>query len=200
MCIICLVVIPCCLPAVCLVSIFHHDSSQRQGLLDELLNSTIAGISSAKNPPRHCPVKLDGNKHIQMCSALIIQLVQVGHAAHDQSLYHPCMRYICPAQHNARLCTSTCGIAASCIASVLRKGRSAPLQGSATVPPPGTAAADVLNSFGWAHTWADKILASLLDKLPLAKATKSDTSTDFKQIMENLITGKWHDIVAPALA
>lgn len=34
------------------------------------------------------------------------------------------------------------------------------------------------------------ILASLLDNLPLAKATKSDTSTDFKQIMENLITGK----------
>lgn len=72
------------------MSIFHHDSSQRQGLLDELLNTTITGISSAKNPPRHCPVKLDGNKHIQMCSALIIQLVQVGHAAHGQSLHQPC--------------------------------------------------------------------------------------------------------------
>jgi hypothetical protein len=66
---------------VLLVSIFQHDAGQRQGLLDELLSSTLSGLSSAKSAPRHCPAQLDGGASIQMFSALVIQLVQVGAGA-----------------------------------------------------------------------------------------------------------------------
>ncbi len=73
-------------PAALLVSIFAHDPGARQALLDELLTSTLAGLSTAKSPPRQCPVQGEGGAAIQMFSALVIQLVQVRRRPHPLGL------------------------------------------------------------------------------------------------------------------
>lgn len=64
------------------------------------------------------------------------------------------------------------------------------LQVSVELPAVDADSAQITDCFKNAATTADVFWSQLFEKLPTAKAQKSDTSQDYKAIVENILTGE----------
>ncbi len=65
------------------------------------------------------------------------------------------------------------------------------LQAAAELPAVDADPSKVAGCFSASIAWADRLWAAVFERLPSARAQKSDTSVDFKAVVEDMVTGVW---------
>jgi hypothetical protein len=89
--------------------------------------------------------------------------------------------------HLLPICTAV--IALSCLWQGTKGLRSVNVQAAAELPEIDADLDKITNTFAGAVACANAFWDALFDRLPLAKAVKSDTAQDYKALVENLLAG-----------